>query len=175
LGKGGGFEFEDKTVGGVIPRGFIPSVERGVREALDSGVVAGYPLVDLRATLVDGSYHDVDSSDVAFKIAGSMALRSGVQKADPVLLQPVMKLEVVAPEEFAGEIIGDLSARGGQIEGMRPLSGGLQAIQAHVPLAEMFGYATDLRSRTQGRGVFTMEFDYYDQVPPEVRKRVAWG
>ena len=175
LEKGGGFEFEDKTVGGVIPRGFIPSVERGVREALDSGVLAGYPLVDLKATLVDGSYHEVDSSDVDFKIAGSMALRNGVQKADPVLLQPVMKLEVVAPEEFAGEIIGDLSARGGQIEGMRPLSGGLQAVQAHVPLAEMFGYATDLRSRTQGRGVFTMEFDYYDQVPPEVRKRVAWG
>jgi elongation factor G len=175
LGKGDGFEFEDKTVGGVIPKGFIPSVERGVREALDSGVLAGYPLVDLKATLVDGSYHDVDSSDVDFKIAGSMALRNGVQKADPVLLQPVMKLEVVAPEEFAGEIIGDLSARGGQIEGMRPLSGGLQAVQAHVPLAEMFGYATDLRSKTQGRGVFTMEFDYYDQVPPEVMERVAWG
>jgi len=175
LEKGGGFEFENKLVGASIPREFVSSVERGVREALDSGVLAGYPLVDLRATLVDGSYHDVDSSDVAFKIAGSMALRNGVQKADPVLLQPVMKLEVVAPEEFAGEIIGDLSARGGQIEGMRPLSGGLQAVQAHVPLAEMFGYATDLRSRTQGRGVFTMEFDYYDQVPPEVRKRVARG
>jgi len=175
LEKGVGFEFEDKTVGGVIPKGFIPSVERGVREALDSGVLGGYPLVDLRATLVDGSYHDVDSSDVAFKIAGSMALRNGVQQADPVLLQPMMKLEVVAPEEFAGEIIGDLSARGAQIEGMRPLSGGLQAVQAHVPLAEMFGYATDLRSRTQGRGVFTMEFDYYDQVPPEVAERVAWG
>jgi len=175
LEKGGGFEFEDKTVGGTIPRDFVPSVERGVREALDSGVLAGYPLVDLRATLVDGSYHDVDSSDVDFKIAGSMALRNGVQQAGPVLLQPVMKLEVVAPEEFAGEIIGDLSARGAQIEGMRPLSGGLQAVQAHVPLAEMFGYATDLRSRTQGRGVFTMEFDYYDQVPPEVMERVAWG
>ncbi len=173
LEKGGGFEFESKLVGGVIPRGFIPSVERGVREALDSGVVAGYPLVDLRATLVDGSYHDVDSSDVAFKIAGSMALRNGVLQAAPVLLQPVMKLEVVAPEEFVGEIIGDLSARGAQIEGMKPLSGGLQAVQAHVPLAEMFAYANDLRSRTQGRGVFTMEFDYYDQVPPEVMKRVA--
>jgi len=122
---------------------------------------------------VDGSYHDVDSSDVAFKIAGSMALRNGVLQAAPVLLQPVMKLEVVAPEEFVGEIIGDLSARGAQIEGMKPLSGGLQAVQAHVPLAEMFAYANDLRSRTQGRGVFTMEFDYYDQVPPEVMKRVA--
>ena len=175
LEKGGGFQFANKVVGGIIPKEFIPSVERGVREALDSGVVAGYPLVDLKATLVDGSYHDVDSSDVAFKIAGSMALRNGVQQADPVLLQPVMKLEVVAPEEFAGEIIGDLSARGARIEGMRPLSGGLQAIQSHVPLAEMFGYATDLRSRTQGRGVFTMEFDYYDQVPPEVMERVAWG
>ncbi len=175
LEKGGGFEFADKTVGGSIPKGFVPSVERGVREALDSGVVAGYPLVDLKATLVDGSYHDVDSSDVAFKIAGSMALRNGVLQADPVLLQPMMKLEVVVPEEFVGEIIGDLSARGAQIEGMRPLSGGLQAVQAHVPLAEMFGYATELRSRTQGRGVFTMEFDYYDQVSPEVMERVAWG
>ncbi|MBC8262805.1 MAG: elongation factor G [Anaerolineales bacterium] len=173
LEKGGGFEFADKMVGGSIPKGFVPSVERGVREALDSGVVAGYPLVDLKATLVDGSYHDVDSSDMAFKIAGSMALRNGVSQAAPVLLQPMMKLEVVVPEEFVGEIIGDLSARGAQIEGMRPLSGGLQAVQAHVPLAEMFGYATELRSGTQGRGVFTMEFDYYDQVSPEVMKRVA--
>jgi len=175
LEKGGGFEFESKLVGDVIPRSFVPSVERGVREALDSGVLGGYPLIDLKATLVDGSYHDVDSSDLDFKIAGSMALRNGVQQAGPVLLQPVMKLEVVAPEEFAGEIIGDLSARGAQIEGMRPLSGGLQAVQAHVPLAEMFGYATDLRSRTQGRGVFTMEFDYYDQVSPEVAERAARG
>jgi len=175
LEKGGGFEFESKLVGDAIPRSFVPSVERGVREALDSGVLAGYPLVDLKATLVDGSYHDVDSSDLDFKIAGSMALRNGVQQANSVLLQPMMKLEVVAPEEFAGEIIGDLSARGAQIEGMRPLSGGLQAVQAHVPLAEMFGYATDLRSKTQGRGVFTMEFDYYDQVPPEVAEQVAWG
>ncbi|MGA9349490.1 MAG: elongation factor G [Anaerolineae bacterium] len=175
LEKGGGFEFENKLVGGVIPKQFIPSVERGVREALDSGVLGGYPLVDLKATLVDGSYHEVDSSDVDFKIAGSMALRNGVLQAGPVLLQPVMKLEVVAPEEFAGEIIGDLSARGAQIEGMRPLSGGLQAVQAHVPLAEMFGYATDLRSKTQGRGVFTMEFDYYDLVPPGVMERAALG
>ena len=175
LEKGGGFEFESKLVGDVIPRSFVPSVERGVRGALDSGVLGGYPLIDLKATLVDGSYHDVDSSDLDFKIAGSMALRNGVQQAGPVLLQPVMKLEVVAPEEFAGEIIGDLSARGAQIEGMRPLSGGLQAVQAHVPLAEMFGYATDLRSRTQGRGVFTMEFDYYDQVSPEVAERAARG
>ncbi len=175
LEKGGGFEFEDKIVRGAIPREFIPAVEQGVREALDSGVLAGYPLVDLKVTLVDGSYHEVDSSDMDFKIAGSMALRNGVLQADPVLLQPIMKLEVVAPEEFAGEIIGDLSARGAQIEGMRPLSGGLQAVQAHVPLAEMFGYATDLRSKTQGRGVFTMEFDYYDQVPPEVAERVALG
>jgi elongation factor G len=175
LEKGRGFEFANRMVGGAVPKDFVPAVERGVREALDSGVLAGYPLIDLKATLVDGSYHEVDSSDMDFKIAGSMALRNGVQQAGPVLLQPVMKLEVVAPEEFAGEIIGDLSARGSQIEGMRPLSGGLQAIQAHVPLAEMFGYATDLRSRTQGRGVFTMEFDYYDQVPPEVAEQVAWG
>jgi len=175
LEKGQGFQFESKIVGNAIPKQFIPAVEQGAREALDSGVLAGYPLVDLKATLVDGSYHEVDSSDIDFKIAASMALRSGVQQATPVLLQPVMKLEVVAPEEFAGEIIGDLSARGAQIEGMRPLSGGLQAIQSHVPLAEMFGYATDLRSRTQGRGVFTMEFDYYDRVPPEVMERFAQG
>ena len=175
LEKGQGFQFESKIVGNAIPRQFVPAVEQGVREALDSGVLAGYPLVDLKATLVDGSYHEVDSSDMDFKIAASMALRSGVQQAAPVLLQPVMKLEVVAPEEFAGEIIGDLSARGAQIEGMRPLSGGLQAIQAHVPLAEMFGYATDLRSKTQGRGVFTMEFDYYDRVPPEVMERLTQG
>ena len=175
LEKGGGFQFESKIVGNAIPREFVPAVEQGIREALDSGVVAGYPLIDLKAILVDGSYHEVDSSDIDFKIAASMALRNGVQQAGPVVLQPVMKLEVVAPEEFAGEIIGDLSARGAQIEGMRPLSGGLQAIQAHVPLAEMFCYATDLRSKTQGRGVFTMEFDYYDQVPPEVMERFALG
>jgi elongation factor G len=175
LEKGGGFEFEDKTVGGTVPKEFIPAVEQGVREALDSGVVAGYPLVDLKVALVDGSYHEVDSSSMDFKIAASMALRNGVQRADPVLLQPIMKLEVVAPEEFAGEIIGDLSARAAQIEGLNPRSGGLQAVQAHVPLAEMFGYATDLRSMTQGRGVFTMEFDYYDQVPPEVMERIVLG
>jgi elongation factor G len=175
LEKGEGFQFENKIVGGVLPKQFIPAVERGVRETLDSGVLAGYPLIDLKAILVDGSYHEVDSSDMDFKIAASMALKNGVQQAGPVLLQPVMKLEVVAPEEFAGEIIGDLSARGARIEGMRPLSGGLQAIQAHVPLAEMFGYATDLRSKTQGRGVFTMEFDYYDQVPPEAMERFALG
>ena len=175
LGKGGGFQFESKIAGGVIPKEFIPAVEQGVREALDSGVLAGYPLTDLKVTLVDGSYHEVDSSAVDFKIAASMALRSGVLQADPVLLQPVMKLEVVVPEEFAGEVIGDLSARGAQIEGMEPRSGGFQAIHAHVPLAVMFGYATDLRSMTQGRGVFTMEFDYYDRVPPEVMEQLVLG
>ena len=175
LGKGGGFQFESKIAGGVIPKEFIPAVEQGVREALDSGVLAGYPLTDLKVTLVDGSYHEVDSSAVDFKIAASMALRNGVLQADPVLLQPVMKLEVVVPEEFAGEVIGDLSARGAQIEGMEPRSGGFQAIHAHVPLAVMFGYATDLRSMTQGRGVFTMEFDYYDRVPPEVMEQLILG
>ena len=175
LGKGGGFQFESKIAGGVIPKEFIPAVEQGVREALDSGVLAGYPLTDLKVTLVDGSYHEVDSSAVDFKIAASMALRNGVLQADPVLLQPVMKLEVVVPEEFAGDVIGDLSARGAQIEGMEPRSGGFQAIHAHVPLAVMFGYATDLRSMTQGRGVFTMEFDYYDRVPPEVMEQLILG
>jgi elongation factor G len=175
LEKGKGFEFEDRTTGGVIPREFVPAVEQGVREALESGVLAGYPLVDLKATLVDGSYHDVDSSEVAFKIAGSMALRDGVQKAGPVLLEPVMSVEVVVPQEFTGDVIGDLNARGAQVESMELRADGVQAVRAHVPLAEMFGYATDLRSMTQGRGTFTMEFDHYDEVSSEVGERIVLG
>lgn len=175
LEKGKGFEFEDRTTGGVIPKEFIPAVERGVTEAMESGVLAGYPLVDLKVALVDGSYHDEDSSELAFKIAGSMALRDGVQKAGPVLLEPVMRVEVVVPEEFTGDVIGNLNARGAQIESMELRADGVQAVRAHVPLAEMFGYATDLRSMTQGRGTFTMEFDYYDEVSPEVAERIALG
>ncbi|MBN1890632.1 MAG: elongation factor G [Thermoflexales bacterium] len=170
--KGGGFEFQDETRGGVIPKEFVPAVEAGAREALDSGVLAGYPLIDLRASLVGGSWHEVDSSDIAFKVAGSIALKEGVEKASPVLLEPVMRVEVVAPEEYAGDVLGNLSARRALIEGMNPRPGGVQAIDAHVPLSEMFGYATDLRSMTQGRGTFTMEFNHYAQVPPAITDRL---
>jgi len=170
--KGKGFEFVDGTRGGVIPREYIGPVEKGVKEAMESGVLAGYPLVDLRATLVDGSYHEVDSSEMAFKVAGSMALKEGAAKAGPVLLEPMMKVEVVVPDEFTGDVIGNLSARRASIDGMQPRGGGTHVIDAHVPLAEMFGYATSLRSMTQGRGTFTMEFDHYVEVPDNVAKAV---
>jgi len=156
----------------VIPREYINPIEKGVKEAMESGVLAGYPLVDLKATLVDGSYHEVDSSEMAFKVAGSMALKEGAAKAGPVLLEPMMKVEVVVPDEFTGDVIGNLSARRASIEGMQPRGDGTHAIDAHVPLAEMFGYATGLRSMTQGRGTFTMEFDHYVEVPDSVAKAV---
>lgn len=175
LEKGKGFEFEDAIRGGAIPREYIPAVEKGVRESLDSGVVAGYPVVDIKARLVDGSFHEVDSSEMAFKIAGSMALKAGVQKGNPVLLEPVMKVEVVVPENFMGDIIGDLSARRAHVEGMESRAGGVTAIRAFVPLATMFGYATDLRSNTQGRGTFTMEFDHYDQLPASIAETIIGG
>jgi len=175
LEKGKGFEFVNEIVGGSIPREYHNAVEKGVRESLDSGVIAGYPVVDIRATLVDGSYHEVDSSEMAFKIAGSMALKAGAQKANPVLLEPIMKVEVVVPENFMGDIIGDLSARRAHVEGMESRSGGVTAIHAFVPLATMFGYATDLRSATQGRGTFTMEFDHYDQLPANIAEQVIGG
>ena len=170
--KGKGFEFEDAIRGGTIPKEYIPAVEKGVVEALDSGVIAGYPVVDVKARLVDGSYHEVDSSEMAFKIAGSMAFKAGFQKAGPVLLEPIMKVEVVVPESYMGDVIGDLSARRAHIEGMDPRIGGATAINAFVPLATMFGYATDLRSATQGRGTFTMEFDHYDQLPANIAETV---
>jgi elongation factor G len=170
--RGAGFEFVDRVTGGAVPREFIPSVGQGIREALDSGVLGGYPVVDLRATLVGGSFHEVDSSELAFKVAGSMAFREGMPKANPVLLEPVMRLEVVTPEPSTGDVIGDLVARRGQIGGMEVHSTGMQAIRAHVPLAEMFGYATHLRSATQGRGTFTMEFDHYDVVPQERARKI---
>lgn len=175
LAKGKGFEFENEIVGGVIPKDYIPAVEKGVRESMDSGVIAGYPVVDVKARLVDGSYHEVDSSEMAFKIAGSMAFKAGVQKAAPVLLEPIMKVEVVVPENFMGDVIGDLSARRAHIEGMEPRMGGATAIRAFVPLATMFGYATDLRSATQGRGTFTMEFDHYDQLPSHIAEEIMGG
>jgi elongation factor G len=174
LAKGQGYIFEDKTSNGVIPREYIPAVDAGVREAMESGVLAGYPVVDIRVKLVDGSYHDEDSSALAFKIAGSKALKNGVQRASPILLEPIMRLEVVVPEDFVGEVMGDLNSRRAQIEGMEA-RGALQAVQAHAPLAEMFGYATTLRSLTQGRGTFTMEFDYYAEGQPVVSKLAALG
>jgi elongation factor G len=175
LGPGEGFAFVDASGQGAIPKEFVPSIEEGTREAMESGVLAGYPLVDLRAILVDGSFHEEDSSELAFKVAASIALRDGVQKAGPVLLEPVMAAEIVAPEEFVGEIVGDLSARRAQIEGLDLRPAGIQAVRAYAPLAEMFGYATDLRSMTQGRGTFTMEFAHYAQVDRQIADRVLYG
>lgn len=175
LDNGKGFEFVDEIRQGRIPNEYIPAVEKGVREALDSGVIAGYPVVDIKARLVDGSYHEVDSSEMAFKIAGSLALKAGVQRGSPVLLEPIMKIEVVVPENYMGDVIGDLSSRRAHIEGMDQRTGGATAIHAFVPLANMFGYATDLRSSTQGRGTFTMEFDHYAQLPQSVADEVIGG
>ncbi len=162
--KGSGYEFVDKIVGGVIPREYIKSVSAGIREALETGVYAGYPMVDVKATLFDGSYHDVDSSEMAYKIAGSMAAKDAVQKADPAILEPIMRVEVVMPEEFMGDVIGDLNSRRGHIEGMDNRNG-TQVVSAFVPLASMFGYVTDLRSVTQGRATSSMEFSHYSEVP----------
>jgi elongation factor G len=162
--RGSGFEFVDEIKGGVIPREFIPAVEKGIKEAMETGVVAGYPVVDVCVRLYDGSYHEVDSSELAFKIAASMAFKDAVRRAAPVILEPIMKVEVVVPEDFMGVVIGDLSSRRGRIIGTE-LRGGMQAIRAEVPLAEMFGYATNLRSLTEGRGSFTMEFSHYAEVP----------
>jgi elongation factor G len=170
---GSGITFENGIVQGVIPREYIPAVEKGVREAAEAGVLAGYPVVDIKVRLYDGSYHEVDSNEMAFKMAASMAFKDGFQKGAPVLLEPIMKVEVVMPEEFLGDIIGQLNARRGEILGMEARSGNAQAVRAMVPMAEMFGYATDLRSATQGRGVFTMEFDHYARVPENVAKALV--
>jgi elongation factor G len=167
-----GYEFDNKIVGGVIPREYIPSVDKGIKEALDSGVIAGYPVVDVRVELVDGSYHEVDSSEMAFQIAGSMAIKEALKRANPVLLEPVMDVEVVVPEEFMGDVMGDLSARRGHIQGMDSRGGG-QVIRAMVPLSEMFGYATTVRSKTQGRATFTMQFDHYAEVPKSISAEIA--
>jgi len=167
LAKGAGFEFESKIVGGVIPKEYIPAIESGVKESMENGVLAGYPMVDIKVSVVDGSYHDVDSSEVAFKIAGSMALRDASKKAKPVLLEPVMKVEVVVLAEYMGDVIGDINARRGRIDEMEA-RGPVQVIHGQVPLSEMFGYATELRSRTQGRGTYTMQFSHYDEVPQNI-------
>ena len=171
LATGSGFEFVDAVKGGSIPREYIPAVEKGVREATENGALAGYPMVDLQVTLFDGSYHDVDSSEIAFKIAGSMALKAAARKANPVLLEPIMAVEVVVPETFMGDVIGDINSRRGKVLGMdtRPAA---QAIDARVPLAEMFGYATDLRSMTQGRATYTMQFSHYEPVPAAVAEGI---
>jgi elongation factor G len=169
---GDGYEFLDKIVGGKIPREYIPSVDLGIQEAMESGVLAGYPVVDLRVMLVDGSYHEVDSSEMAFKVAGSMAFKNGMQRAKPKLLEPVMAVEVVTPEEYLGDVMGDLNSRRGHIEHLEP-RGNAQAIRARVPLATMFGYATDLRSTTQGRATFTMQFDRYEEVPQSIAGEIV--
>jgi len=169
---GEGYEFLDKIVGGKIPREYIPAVDLGIQEAMDSGILAGYPVVDVRIELVDGSFHDVDSSEMAFKVAGSMAFKEAMKRSKPKLLEPVMAVEVVTPEEYLGDVMGDLNSRRGRVEGLEP-RGNAQAIRAHVPLATMFGYATDLRSTTQGRATFTMQFDRYEEVPQSIAGEIV--
>lgn len=169
--RGTGYEFVNKIVGGVIPKEYIPAVDAGVQSAMESGVLGGYQVVDVKVTLVDGSYHEVDSSEMAFKIAGSMAFKDGCQKANPVLVEPIMKVEVTVPEDYMGDVIGDLNSRRGRIEGMESRSGA-QVIKAYVPLSEMFGYATSLRSKSQGRGNYTMQFDHYEEVPKNIVEKI---
>ncbi|HHX02605.1 MAG TPA: elongation factor G [Firmicutes bacterium] len=167
LEQGSGFEFVNKIVGGVVPKEYIPAVEDGVKEAMLGGVIAGYPMVDVRVTLIDGSYHEVDSSEMAFKVAGSIGFKEGARKAEPVLLEPIMKVEITTPEEYLGDVIGDLNARRGRIEGMEA-RGNAQIVRSYVPLSEMFGYATDLRSATQGRATHSMNFSHYEPVPTSI-------
>ena len=169
---GKGFEFVDEIKGGVVPQEYRPAVQKGIREVLDNGVIAGYPVVDVKATLYDGSYHDVDSSELAFSLAGSLATREGIKQANPVLLEPVMNVEVTTPEEFMGDVIGDLNSRRGRIEAMEDLQGGAKLIKAFVPLSSMFGYTSDLRSMSQGRAASTMELAQYEEVPPNVAKEI---
>ena len=169
--SGKGYEFVSKIVGGAIPKEYIPSVDAGIQGAMQSGVLGGYNVVDVKVTLIDGSYHDVDSSELAFKIAGSMAVKEAMEKADPVLTEPVMKVVATAPDDYTGDVLGDLTSRRGSILGMEPV-GGAQQISAHVPLSEMFGYATDLRSRTQGRGIYTMEMSHYEEVPKGIMEKL---
>ncbi|HVC24735.1 MAG TPA: elongation factor G [Acidimicrobiales bacterium] len=171
-GPGGGYEFVDKITGGVIPKEYISSIDAGIREAMESGVLAGYPTVDLRITLTFGSYHDVDSSEMAFKIAGSLAYKKAARSARPVLLEPIMQVEVVTPEEYMGDVIGDLSSRRGKVEGMEQ-RGNYQVVRAQVPLSDMFGYATDLRSRTQGRATYSMQFNSYQEVPDSIAREIV--
>ncbi|QZN88103.1 elongation factor G [Vagococcus lutrae] len=170
--EGGGFEFENAIVGGVVPREYIPAVEAGLKASMENGILAGYPLVDIKAKLYDGSYHDVDSSETAFRVAASMALRAAAKKAQPAILEPIMAVEIVIPEDHLGDIMGHVTARRGRVEGMEARTGGLQVVRAMIPLSEMFGYATTLRSSTQGRGVFTMVFDHYEDVPKSIQEEI---
>ena len=170
--EGKGYEFENAIVGGVVPKEYIPSIDKGIQEALENGVIAGYPVVDVKVKLIDGSYHEVDSSEAAFKIAGSMAIKDALKKSDPVLLEPVEKVEVETPEQYMGDVMGNLTSRRGKIEGMEDRHG-TKVITAKVPLGEMFGYATDLRSQTQGRASYTMQFDCYEPVPKSVRDEIV--
>ena len=172
LASGAGYEFKDAIAGGVIPREYIPAVDKGIREQMENGIIAGYPVVDVKVTLFDGSYHDVDSSEMAFKVAGSMCFREGAQRAGATLLEPVMKVEVVTPDEYMGDVVGDLSRRRGVVQGMIDTPAG-RSIRAEVPLKEMFGYATDLRSITQGRATFTMEFGKYSEMPSGIADSVV--
>ena len=169
---GKGFEFVDEIKGGVVPQEYRPAVMKGIKETLEGGVIAGYPVVDVKATLYDGSYHDVDSSELAFSLAGSLAAREGIKQATPILLEPVMKVEVTTPEEFMGDIIGDLNSRRGRIDAMEDLMGGAKLIKAFVPLANMFGYTSDIRSMSQGRAASTMELAQYEEVPPNVAQEI---
>lgn len=171
LGPGKGFEFENKIIGGTIPREYIPAVEKGIKEAADGGILAGYPVVDIKARLYDGSYHEVDSSEMAFKIAGSMAFKEAAKNAKPILLEPIMTIEIVTPEEYMGDVIGDLNSRRGRVQNIEK-RGKVQVIKVQAPLAEMFGYATDLRSKTQGRATYTMQFSHYDEVPKGVSEGI---
>jgi elongation factor G len=172
---GKGFAFLDEIKGGSVPKEFIAPTEKGVKEAISKGVVAGYPISDVRVTLFDGSFHEVDSSEAAFKIAGSMAFKAAANKAKPVLLEPIMKIQVIAPADYLGDVTGDLSSKRGRIEEMSDRLGGLKVVDAKVPLSEMFGYATKLRSMSQGRGNFTMEFDHYEPVPANVAALIKEG
>ena len=171
LEPGTGYIFENKIVGGAIPKEYIPCIDQGIQEAAKSGIVGGYEVLDFKVTLVDGSYHEVDSSEMAFKIAGSMAFKDGMQKASPVLLEPIMKVQIIVPDDYLGDVIGNVNSRRGRIEGTE-LRKGATAINSMIPLSEMFGYATDLRSRTQGRGNYSMEFDHYEQVPNSIAEKV---
>jgi len=170
--RGTGYEFENAIVGGVIPKEYIPAVDKGIQEQLSNGVLAGYPVVDVKVILFDGSYHDVDSSEMAFKIAGSMAFKQGALKANPALLEPIMSVEVVTPEDYMGDVMGDLSRRRGMVQGMDESPAG-RVIRAEVPLAEMFGYSTDLRSATQGRATYTMEFAKYAEAPSNIADAIV--
>ena len=171
---GKGYEFVNGVVGGAIPKEYIPAVDNGIQGAMKSGVLAGYPVVDVKVTLWDGSYHEVDSSEMAFSIAGSMAFKDAMRKADPIITEPIMKVAVIVPDEYLGDVIGDLNARRGQIQGMEAMAG-TQRVNAFVPLAQMFGYATDLRSKTQGRGQYVMEPSHYEPVPKNIADQIIAG